>query len=59
MTDSSNVTPAVFDPLFLAEVTTSVKQWGLVRTEKSLLENGFHPSFVKAILRKIMRSNSW
>jgi len=54
-----NVIPACFEPKLKLEVYTSIKFLGIKRAEKELLSSGFHPSFVKALIRNITRTMGW
>lgn len=54
-----NVIPADFSNEFRSNVFTNIKYYGVKRTETAYLEAGYHPSFVKAIIRSIMRYEGW
>lgn len=54
-----NVIPACFDPKFKLDVFTSIKYHGIKRTEKEMLAGGFHPSFVRALIRNVTRTMGW
>lgn len=54
-----NVIPACFDPKFKMEIFTSIKYVGIKRTHKEMLDAGFHPSFVRALVRNITRTMGW
>lgn len=55
-----NVVPAFFDVRAYDEIYRMIKfEGGPVRTEKRLLEMGYHPSFVAAVMRKMLRERGW
>lgn len=54
-----NVIPANFDPKFKMAIFTNIKYEGIKRTEKDMIENGLHSSFVKALIRNITRTMGW
>jgi hypothetical protein len=54
-----NVILANFDPQVKLSVYQSIKYLGVKRVEEMLMAQGLHPSFVKAIIRNIMRNIGW
>ena len=55
----TNVVYADFSDKFLIDTYHTVKFCGIDRTERMLIDQGHHPSFAKAIIRKIMRTLGW
>lgn len=58
---NQNVIPAGFGPEIYEDVWQRIKfQGGPAKTEKVMIESfGLHPSFVRAVIRKIMRERGW
>ena len=54
----NNVIFVDFSSEFRHQVFTSIKYYGIKRTESALLES-CHPSFAKAIIRSIIRKEGW
>lgn len=54
-----NVIVVIFDPEFHEEIFKSIKYQGVKRTEASLIDQGFHPSFVKVAIKRIMGTRGW
>lgn len=55
-----NVIKAYFTHDAFMTVVMNVKSNGFSATEKHMLEvEELHPSFVKAILKKVMKRNAW
>lgn len=55
----NDIIEANFSPQFKLEVFQSIKQNGIKRTEKLLIEHGLNQSFIKAIIRNITRTMGW
>lgn len=56
----SQFIPARFDETFFHELWTFIKfQGGINRAEQWLLSQKYHPSFVKAAIKKIMATRGW
>lgn len=54
-----NVIPADFSPSYQDEIYLFIKHNGVKNAQAALIGAGFHPSFVKAIVKKIMRTRGW
>lgn len=54
-----NVIPADFSPDMFMDVVMTVKQYGFEHTKKTMLKAEYHPSFVNAILKKVLKRNAW
>jgi hypothetical protein len=54
-----NVIAAEFHPDFFEHLFRSIKYYGVKRTEKAYLDANFHPSFVTAAIRRILRKGDW
>ena len=55
-----NVIFAVFVPKFYDEVFNFIKyNGGHVRAEAWLLSQGYHSSFVTAVIKKLLRERGW
>lgn len=54
-----NLVPVCFHPSFVNEQFLNVKYLGMQRAKENLLAKGYHPSFVKAVLKKIIRERGW
>lgn len=55
----SEVIEVNFDPQLHQEIYQMMKQIGIPRTEKFLLDNGFDPRFVRVIIKRIMKLKGW
>ena len=54
-----NVIKIETHPQMIDAITNFVKTEGFDRTEKRMLKENFHPAFIKAILKRIMKRNAW
>lgn len=55
-----NVIPAFFGDEVYNDVYTLIKHGGgVLKAEESLIKSGYHPSFAKAVVKKIMRERGW
>ncbi|MGZ3742725.1 MAG: hypothetical protein ACXVB1_00210 [Pseudobdellovibrionaceae bacterium] len=54
-----NVIHAFFNPEFKKQVYIEIKYRGVKRAEINLIAQGFHPSFVRALIRNITRTMGW
>lgn len=48
-----------FTKTYEDEIFGFIKFNGVKKTESALIHSGFHPSFVRAMLKKIMRTRGW
>lgn len=48
-----------FTPEFRAKVAGVIKIYGHKFVEAELLKDGLHPSFVKGLIKSIMRKEGW
>lgn len=55
----NNLIQAYFTQAFRLEVYKFIKQFGAVSIEKKMITDGFHPSFVKALIKSIMGKEGW
>ncbi len=55
-----NVIPAYFGEAVYDEVYNQMKfAGGPAKTEQGLLADGYHPSFVKAVVKKLCKERGW
>lgn len=57
--EQSNVIHVDFSPQVLNDLAMWVKQMGVERVRQGMLAAGDHPSYVKAILKKILTERGW
>jgi len=55
----SNVIHVDFSPGFRDSIYRSIKYLGFNRTEESMIDLGYHPSFIKSIFKNIMKCKGW
>jgi hypothetical protein len=59
VSEESNVIVAHFGEEMYQTVFNMLKMAGRAKTEQIMLESGNHPSYVKAVIKKIMRERGW
>ena len=55
----ANTIPVNLSPEFRNQVARSIRCTGIKRTERHLLNQGMHESFVKCLIRSIMGREGW
>lgn len=59
MNDTDNIIIAVFNPEFHKELYELIKKIGPTNSEKILLEQKYNISFIKASIKRILRTKGW
>lgn len=54
-----NPIQAYFNLGFRIQVVGNIKSFGIGKTEQWMLDGGFHPAFVKAIIKNVIRKEGW
>ena len=57
--EPDNVIAAVFSPRFRADVYQMIRACGVNRAKEQMINDGFHPSFVNAIVKSIIGKEGW
>ena len=59
MKRNPNIIEVDLSPSYRADIAAHVKAFGFKRTEEILIATGLNHSFIKALFKKIMRTNAW
>lgn len=54
-----NVIHAVFSPAFRMYLAGLIKQFGAPKVKALMITDGYHPAFVEAICKSILRREGW
>lgn len=54
-----NTITAFFDPSLKEDVRLAIKKYGVTTVTKDLIRQGFHESYVKALIRHLIRKYGW
>lgn len=57
--DNENIIPVIFTKEFFDNLYTYIKYNGHVKAESWLLSQGFHATFVKCAIKKILSERGW
>lgn len=54
-----NLIEANFTSAFRSQIAQMIKQYGVQRIELAMLNDGHHVSFVKALVKSIIKKEGW